>query len=161
MGDGITEQNERQMDIIFDLDGTLADLTHRRHLVTTKPKNWGLFYKLAHLDTVIEPIAMVARGFTAGNRVIICSGRPDDMRAMTEVWLTKHVWGEYRWMSHAGLYMRKAKDNRADDIVKEELLDQIIADGYRPELVFDDRTRVVAMWRRRGLLCAQVAEGNF
>jgi hypothetical protein len=27
--------------------------------------------------------------------------------------------------------------------------------------VFDDRDKVVAMWRRNGVACFQVAEGNF
>jgi hypothetical protein len=29
------------MDVIFDIDGTLADPEHRRHYVRVKPKNWG------------------------------------------------------------------------------------------------------------------------
>lgn len=147
------------MDVIFDLDGTLADLTHRRHFVTSKPKNWKAFFAGVERDLCIEPFAMVARGYQMGNRVIICSGRPDDLREVTQKWLRKHVWDN--GLPEAPLYMRKAGDFRADDIVKEELLDQIIADGYRPEVAFDDRSRVVKMWRRRGLLCAQVAEGDF
>lgn len=146
------------MDVIFDLDGTLADLTHRLHWIATKPKRWNEFFKAADKDAVIEPIARVARGFCWGNRVVICSGRPDNTRVMTETWLAE-MWGAGR--AHAGLYMRKAGDYRADDIVKGELLDQILADGFRPELVFDDRDRVVKMWRARGIRCCQVAEGDF
>jgi len=146
------------MDVIFDLDGTLADLTHRRHFIESRPKRWDDFFKAAHRDTVIEPIARCARNFALGNRVIICSGRPDSLRDVTEKWLSK-MWGAA--CNHSALYMRKAGDYRPDDIVKSELLDRILADGYRPELVFDDRRRVVDMWRRRGLICAQVAEGDF
>ena len=29
---------------IFDLDGTLADISHRRHLVESAPKRWREFY---------------------------------------------------------------------------------------------------------------------
>lgn len=147
------------MDVIFDLDGTLADLTHRRHFVTSKPKNWKAFFSSVEHDTVIEPIAMVARNLALGNNIIICSGRPDDLREVSQEWLRKHIWGH--GPPSAPLYMRKAGDLRADDIVKSELLDQILVDGYRPTLAFDDRSRVVKMWRTRGLLCAQVAEGEF
>lgn len=149
------------MDVIFDLDGTLADLTHRRHFVATKPKNWKAFFAGVERDAVIEPIAMVARFFAQANRVVICSGRPDDLRDKTESWLHENVWGSHKWLRHSGLYMRAAGDHRADDIVKEELLDRIISDGFRPQLAFDDRDRVVKMWRRRGIRCAQVDEGNF
>lgn len=144
------------MDVIFDLDGTLADLTHRRHFVAARPKNWKAFFAGVEHDAVIEPVATALRQFAAGaHRVIVCSGRPDDLREATERWLARHeLW-------HSGLYMRRAGDYRADDVVKEELLDQILVDGFAPELVFDDRDRVVKMWRRRGLVCAQVAEGDF
>lgn len=29
------------------------------------------------------------------------------------------------------------------------------------QMVFEDRARVVDMWRKRGVLCAQVAPGDF
>jgi len=148
------------MDIIIDLDGTLADLTHRRHLVATKPKNWKAFFALASKDTCIEPIAMIARGFAMGNRVIICSGRPDDLREVTEAWLSKHVWEEARWLNHSGLYMRKTGDYRPDDIVKRELYDEILRDGFRPVLAIDDRMRVIEMWKSLGLLVLAVNGGD-
>jgi hypothetical protein len=57
--------------------------------------------------------------------------------------------------------MRKNNDHREDSIVKQEMLDKIRLDGYNPTLVFDDRARVVEMWRKNGIKCFQVAEGNF
>lgn len=33
--------------------------------------------------------------------------------------------------------------------------------GLDPKLVFDDRTRVVDMWRQEGLRAVQVAPGDF
>jgi hypothetical protein len=62
--------------------------------------------------------------------------------------------------NHA-LYMPAAKNYREDDIVKSELLDQIISDSYELWLAIDDRDRVVAMWRARGLTCLQCASGDF
>lgn len=145
------------MDVIFDIDGTLADITHRRHFVATKPKNWPAFQAGAHLDKCVEPLAVVARNLKNKglHRIILCSGRGEQERPVTEAWLDKHQ------IPYDRLYMRTEKDYRADDIIKEELLDRMIADGYRPELVFDDRDRVVKMWRRRKIVCAQVAEGDF
>lgn len=32
------------MDIIFDIDGTLADCSHRLHWIQSKPKNWNAFF---------------------------------------------------------------------------------------------------------------------
>lgn len=144
------------MDIIFDIDGTLADITHRRHHVATKPKNWPAFQKAAHLDTPHEPVAVIARSLgTLAHRIILCSGRGEQERPVTEAFLEKYQ------IPYRALYMRAEGDYRHDDIIKGELLDRILADGYRPEFVFDDRTRVVKMWRERGLMCAQVNEGDF
>lgn len=142
--------------IIFDIDGTIADLTHRRHFVASKPKNWPAFAAAIMEDTPIEPIIDILRMYHArGDAIILCSGRESTSRDETIDWLAKHD------IPFNNLYMRPAKDYRADDIVKMELLDEILADGYSPYMVYDDRTRVVNAWRQRGLICAQVAPGDF
>jgi hypothetical protein len=52
-----------------------------------------------------------------------------------------------------------------DDELKEEWLDAYDLPGLLPRdeilCVYDDRDKVVKMWRRNGLPCFQVAEGNF
>jgi hypothetical protein len=83
------------MDIVVDLDGTLADISHRRHLVASKPKNWPAFQKLAHLDKVVEPVAVLVRSLPMlAHRIILCSGRGEQERPTTVEWLKKHcaVW---------------------------------------------------------------------
>lgn len=80
------------------------------------------------------------------------TGRSDEAREATE-----------RWLAHQGLHgvrvrMRSAGDHRSDVDVKSEWL---AAEAVRPSLVFEDRARVVAMWRSHGIICAQVDEGDF
>lgn len=88
--------------------------------------------------------------------IVFCSGRPDSHRQQTIEWINKHIFfGEHR------IFMRKAGDHRPDEKVKEELLGQMREDGLEPFMVFDDRKRVVEMWRRNGLRCLQVAPGDF
>jgi len=89
--------------------------------------------------------------------IVFVSGRSDECRASTVAWLLRYIPS----VRPANLYMRRAGDHRPDDIVKREILDQMRADGWRPVMAFDDRTRVVKMWREAGIPCAQVAEGNF
>ena len=36
-----------------------------------------------------------------------------------------------------------------------------LPENERPTLVFDDRDRVVAVWRKHGIRCCQVAPGDF
>ena len=39
------------MDIIFDVDGTLMNISHRRHHLEGSPKNWDAFRRDAVDDT--------------------------------------------------------------------------------------------------------------
>jgi len=174
------------MDVICDIDGTLADLTHRRHHVREKPKNWPAFFAGMDNDDVILPVRNVIRNLRkAGSRVFFVSGRNERDRDRTRRWLkdVAQLWDPHvggcsmsaypptaedladpisLWEKYTtGMFMRADNDHRSDDIVKEEILDKLLLFGVRPNIVFDDRDRVVKMWRRRGIICAQVAEGDF
>jgi uncharacterized HAD superfamily protein len=142
--------------ICFDIDGTLADLSHRVHFWRESPKNWNMFKSEMVNDTPIEQICTIARTMhQESHNVILCSGRSEDTRDMTEDWLSKHG------ITFDALYMRAEKDYRSDDIVKKELLDQIVFDwGQKPDIVFDDRPRVVKMWRENGVFVADVYQGT-
>lgn len=143
--------------VIFDIDGTLADCTHRRQFIACKPKNWAAFESGQSADGVLTRTRDTLMDFVkAGVKIILCSGRNDHTKTQTIEWLNRHE------IPFDDIYMRKSKDTRQDYIVKEELLDQLIADGYDDIImVFDDRQQVVDMWRRRGLIVHQVAEGDF
>lgn len=140
---------------LFDIDGTLADLTHRLPHIQTEPKDWRAFFAACGDDAPIGHICEVARTLAQFEHIVLVSGRSDECREATETWLTREM------IHFNGLYMRKAGDHRPDHMVKSELLDQIIGDGFRPIMAFDDRTQVVNMWRERGIPCAQVAPGDF
>jgi phosphoglycolate phosphatase-like HAD superfamily hydrolase len=141
---------------IFDVDGTLTNASHRQHHVRQKPKRWDLFNAKMHLDTPHDDIIWLAKLFyDLGHMVIICSGRGSEKRQVTMDWLEAHG------VKFHGLYMRKEKDSRSDDIVKAELLARIREEIGEPFMAFDDRNQVVDMWRANGIRCCQVAPGDF
>ena len=145
---------------LFDLDGTLADLTHRLHHIQPPEgaaKNWDAFFDACDGDAPISPVLTLAHHLMREVTLVFVSGRSDATRKKTEAWLFKYGLGD----GPGRLYMRKAGDHRPDNIVKGELLDQILAAGFKPIMAFDDRDQVVKMWRERGVHCAQVADGNF
>jgi hypothetical protein len=142
--------------LICDIDGTIADISHRLHYITNKPKNFAAFESVLHLDQPIQTVIAAVRSiYDYGWDVVMCTGRNARTRGGTLEWL------ERVGIRHHGLYMRQDGDHRVDTVVKYELLAQIIADGFDPTMVFDDRERVVAAWRRAGLHCVQVAEGSY
>lgn len=141
--------------IICDIDGTLADCTHRLSHIAGKPKDWGAFFGAMDGDAIIEPIRDLLHALAHVHPVVLCSGRPANYRAQTLRWLTN------KGVPFTALYMRKPDDRRDDDIVKAELLAKIIADGWKPLVAIEDRKRVVDMWRANGIMCLQCAPGEF
>lgn len=145
--------------VIFDVDGTLADVAHRVHHLEGEHKDWGAFFAAMHADPVIEPVARLAqimaaqRGSGMVDAVLVVTARPDNgnYREVTEDWLAASG------IVYDRIYMRAGGDFRPDPIVKAELLQRILDDGFDPFLVVDDRPQVVAMWRSFGLVCLQCA----
>lgn len=137
---------EKQNCFIFDMDGTLAKMNGRSP------------YDYSKVDTDIPNynIAMIARILsTTGLPILVVSGRSDECREDTIEWL------ENNSIPFNGLAMRKAGDNRDDTIVKKEIYDTLIEPYYNVIAVFDDRNRVVDMWRSLGLTTLQVDYGFF
>jgi FMN phosphatase YigB (HAD superfamily) len=140
------------MFIVFDLDGTLADCTHRLHYVKdTKHKNFDAFYAACDKDTLIQPIAKVFRSLARLHYVEIWSGRSDIVRDKTIRWLAENGLSGYLF-----LRMRRHGDYTPDDVLKQSWLNTIEPRLY-PELAFDDRQRIVDMWRKNNIQCCQVA----
>ena len=142
------------MKIAFDIDGTLADCTHRRHYVEREPadRDWCAFHEACGAD---EPspavLAVLLALHAAGHKIAFFSGRGEQYRNVTEFWLALHG-----VPAEVPVYLRARNDNRADHIVKAEYLEHFL-----PDLIFDDRQSVVDMWRARGIPCFQVAPGDF
>jgi hypothetical protein len=88
-------------------------------------------------------------------KIIVLSGREESCREKTAAWLREHN------AIYDKLLMRKEKDFRADEIIKREIYEAEIQPHYEVVAIFDDRDKVVAMWRSLGLLCCQVYPGNF
>ena len=141
---------------IFDIDGTLADLSHRLHHIKGETKDWRAFFRAVGQDTPIEHICHLARDLaSAGCVIVYVSGRSDECRAATEDWIRMYGLPDGR------VFMRAEGDHRPDDLVKAELLAELIEAGFAPVMAFDDRNRVVEQWRSNGVPCAQVAPGDF
>lgn len=145
--------------IIVDIDSTLSDNQHRQHFIDpARPhKDWKSFYESMTEDTVNSIVADYVRYVHShpDARVVIVTGRPEEYRPHTEEWLAKHQ------IPYVALYMRPDGDYRKDTEVKREIYEKSIHDQYFVQLVLEDRSTVVAMWRSLGLQCWQVCEGAY
>jgi phosphoglycolate phosphatase-like HAD superfamily hydrolase len=138
---------------VFDLDGTLCDVRHRRQYVATKPRNWDAWNAGLVMDHPHLPVLQVLQGLAQQHDILIVSGRSDDYRQQTEEWLAKYD------VPYNNLYMRKYGDHRDDSVVKTEIADEI-EKTHRILGVFDDRQRVVNMWIERGIWVFDVGQGK-
>lgn len=145
--------------IIFDIDGTLADVSHRVHHLDGE-KDWKSFHGAMFDDPPVPAVAALARTMHKAARaglgidaVLIVTARHDDpaYEQMTREWLELHD------IPYDKLYMRRDADTRRDHLVKADILQTILDDGYEPILAVDDRPEVVRMWRDHGITTLQCA----
>ena len=144
--------------VIFDLDGTLANIDKRRKLATKNGKmNWNVFFNPDNidLDTPNQAVINMANILYSQDYIIyILSGRSDKTYQATIAWLDKHK------VNYDLLIMRPQNQlYKKDSDLKQGWLDTIGKD--RVSMVFDDRNQVVDMWRQNGLPTFQVADGDF
>jgi len=119
---------------VFDIDGTLADMSHRLHYIVRepgddRPKDWRACFSAVADDAPIFHMVRVCQALARDCMdIVFVSGRSDECRASTVAWLLRYIPS----VRPANLCMRRAGDHRPDDIVKREILDQMRADGWRP-----------------------------
>ena len=76
--------------VIFDIDGTLADISERVHHVRRKPKNWNAFNAGMAQDKAIHSMVRLCNIlYAAGLQITLCSGRSEESRPETVAWLEK------------------------------------------------------------------------
>jgi phosphoglycolate phosphatase-like HAD superfamily hydrolase len=143
--------------VVFDLDGTLADCRHRLHFIQQDKPDWDAFYAACKCDTSLQPAIEVFRALSLlkGYEVQIWTGRAERTREATNRWLAS------RDILPNLLRMRPDDDHRPDHELKQDWLFDAVREFRHPALVFEDRQRVVDMWRRNLVTCFQVAKGDY
>jgi len=156
--------------IIVDVDGTLADNSHRD----------PFDYDKCGDDALIKPVDTLVKHLQDSFEcyVIVMSGREnkkdeygyyDGVWNITKDWVEDNCSFNIKCNNHPTfelpdtlLYMRGEGDNRPDWEVKLDLYNKYVKDKYEVLYVIDDRNQVVDMWRGiLNLTCLQVANGDF
>lgn len=163
--------------IIIDIDGTLANIDHRRHFVDPKknftingdqngiyPNNWKpdwkSFNEAMKADTPNEWCIRIIQNFKADFCIIFVTGREEKYREITDefiIWSLnpERGWVVFPWKSH--LFMRPTKDYRPDVQIKRDIYEQHIKDNYDVLFAIDDRKVIVDLWRSLGIVCLDCA----
>jgi len=134
---------EKQKIVLCDIDGTVADITHREHLLKKNSKgrvNWKAFFSLMDKDVVREHIKDMIYMSWPDCQVVFLTGRPEDYRDVTEKWLDDNGF------EYIELHMRPLGDRRPDYIVKSEFV-LTLMEKYDIVIALEDREPVIKMLR--------------
>jgi hypothetical protein len=149
----------KQRAIIFDRDGTLASVAHVAPTDLRDQAQWGDFNAAMPFDAPVPEVVALLRSIHPSVARIMVSGRAagdrvGDRRRLLQMtdWIRKHD------LPIDHLFMRRGGDNRRDDVVKLDFLQNEILPRFDVRFVVDDRQQVVDMWRAQGLPVLQVKD---
>lgn len=129
---------------VFDVDGVLADVRHRLHLLASSPKQWDAFFAAAVDDPLLDEGAGLVHERAETDEIRYLTGRPERSRALTEAWLADHD------LPAGEVTMRPDGDHRPARRFKVEQL-RILQRRRTVVLVVDDDPDVIALLRDQGL----------
>lgn len=145
--------------VVFDIDGTISDSSHRNHLA--QAKEWDSFHAACEQDPVIKPIADLMAWVGVAHPVIFLTGRNERYRELTVRWLDRAGLGG----KYDAILMRKDKDFTQDAEMKIAALESFFGSRERVLeciwFVVDDRDSVVEGLRNYGLTVLQPCTGGY
>ena len=145
--------------IIVDLDGTLCNHDHRKHLFGG---DFNAYHAALADDTIHDDIFdIVATLSSAGYSILACTGRPERYRDATIAHF--RATGIDSYIDE--LLMRPDSNFDSDAVVKLALVDEHFS-GREIALgsvgfILDDRDKVVEAFRDAGFRVLQVANGDY
>lgn len=136
----------KKLAVIFDMDGTLCDVTSiRHHVLDRRRRNYKAFHYLSLFCPPFAWVRDLSQSYHAeGVVVLVVTARHDQWRDLTESWLLQHG------VPYHEVHMRKQGDMRKDKIIKSEILDQLLM-TYDIKHALDDNPSIIELWNERGI----------
>lgn len=143
--------------IVFDIDGVLADCSHRLHYIQGDNKDYEKFYSDEEVlkDIPIPNLSSILFGIRNANY----EGSDTDIKFLTarniKCLTATAEWLERRFgtiLEEGDILMRPTNDYRPAHEVKEDLIKKHI--GFENILfAFDDDDQVNEMYKKHGITC--------
>jgi FMN phosphatase YigB (HAD superfamily) len=143
--------------VIFDMDGTLADVSSIRHYLDPNDRGRKNFDKFHSESVNVPPHSHVANAaqmaHLLGHAVLIVTARMHRYRNHTAFWLAMHG------IPSDALFMRADEDYRKDYEVKGDML-TTIRKAWNPIHAWDDNPSIIQLWNDEGIPCTVVPGWN-
>ena len=147
---------DRPRAAIFDMDGTLCDVSSLRHHVDRSHpdfsgrRRFDLFHGESHLCPANQEALELYERYRRDHAIVVVTARSEDWAMHTLVWLEDHG------IEHDRLHMRGRRDYRPDVEVKRDMLAEIRHD-YDPVVAVDDSPAIIELWESQGIVTHTVA----
>lgn len=140
--------NTKEQTVICDLDGTISLFKLPNGGSLRNPYDAST----ANNDIMNVAVAKMLQSLDfSGYQILFVSGREEKFRDPTMEFLMRFK-ETYNIEQPIILIMRELGDFRGDEIIKQEIYANYIEPKYTVTAVFDDRRKVVRMWRELGLM---------
>ena len=137
--------------ILCDIDGTVADNSHRQHFLEGK-KDWeGFFSNLVDDIPILPVIEHINKEHNRGKEIFFVTGRPQRYKYGTSIWLATHFKFELN------ILMRPDGDQRNKLKVKEDIFKKSFT-KQQIDYVIDNDDDLILMWTKIGIKAKNVKE---
>lgn len=131
--------------VIVDIDGVLADNTHRLPYILNEEKDWDQFDARLPYDTLHQDVAeLIHLLWLRGYRIIMLTGRNERTRKQTELWL------DYQGVPWNEVNMRGLDDRRSAAEIKMEFLNDNELTYRNVLCIFEDEPNTIEAMRAEG-----------
>lgn len=138
--------HKRGKTVLFDLDGTIADtMTYEKHHKGKKGKNSDFAKEALEVGVNNDILEKMHKAKDKGHNVVILTARSAHYREETKKWLHKHG------VPHDALVMRPTDNDKKDQVVKRELLEENILPKFDVNKAYDDRAKNRKMFDKLGI----------
>ena len=127
--------------VIFDMDGTLADMRMASDKFMSTDRNFHAFHQASLRAPWNDDVAQLAfESAEHGFSIIVVTARSADYFEVTKQWLSNFE------IPVSRLYMRAREDFRPDYEVKSDILAELEGQGMRVLFAVDDNPKVIRLW---------------
>ena len=141
---------------IVDIDGVLADASHRQWHLDGAVRDWDGFFAAAVDDALLADHADMVRRLDGDLQVVLLTARPFRLRRLTLEWLAHHG---VRWDLLA--LRGPAQDMTHSVRFKRGALALLRSWGFAPAFALEDDPRIVEMYASEALPCVYIHSGYY
>jgi len=134
--------------VIFDVDGTLADVSSIRHHLA-RPSGMKDFESF-HSESINVPphehvVRMLREFKREGHAILVVTARQEKWLWHTLLWMDENA------IPHDHLFMRANGDFRPDFVIKRDIFNRISKAGFDVKHAVDDNPAIITLWDQIGI----------